>query len=107
MTSESREEATLDFNQLKSCLSSLKDSIKVEQQKAQRDIFRSFMGEVLRLDDSDEGFIDLENQYIQQLNLLSLTNLVSKIRNSINYMKKLLLLLMRKRDLNYAYRLTK
>lgn len=71
MTSEEREEATLDFNQLKSCLSSLKDSIKVEQQKAQREIFRSFMGEVLRLDSNDEGFIDLENQYIEQLNHLS------------------------------------
>ena len=63
--------ARFDFQQLSSSLSTLRNSIREEQQKAQRDIFRTFMVEVLRLEVNDEAFINLEESYIGQLDQLT------------------------------------
>ncbi len=65
------DEATLDLNQFLSCVNTLKDSIRDEQQKAQREIFRSFMGEVLKIDSDDEVFAEMESSYIKELNALA------------------------------------
>ena len=65
------DEATLDLNQFLSCVNALKDSIRDEQQKAQREIFRSFMGEVLKIDSADEVFAEMESNYIEELNALA------------------------------------
>ena len=65
------DEATLDLNQFLSCVNTLKDSIRDEQQKAQREIFRSFMGEVLKIDSSDDVFAEMESNYIEELNALA------------------------------------
>ena len=64
-------EARFDLQQLTSSLSTLRNSIRDEQQKAQRDIFRTFMVEVLRLKVTDEAFINLEESYISQLDQLT------------------------------------
>ena len=47
------DEATIDFKQFSSCVNTLKESIRYEQQKAQREIFRSFMSEVLKMDSEE------------------------------------------------------
>jgi hypothetical protein len=64
-------EARFDMSQLQSSLLLLKGCIRDEQQKAQREVFKSFMAEVLRLDAHDEAFIELEESYIVQLELLA------------------------------------
>ena len=65
------EEARFNAEQLKSSLGKLKEKIKEEQQKAQRDVFRNFLVDVLKMDLDDEGAKSLEEQYIESLNLLS------------------------------------
>ena len=65
------EEARFNADQLRSSLGKLREKIKEEQQKAQRDIFRNFLVDVLKMDLDDEGAKQLETQYIESLNLLS------------------------------------
>ena len=71
MADDNNSEARFDFQQLSSSLSTLRNSIRAEQQKAQREIFRTFMVEVLRLEVNDEAFINLEESYIGQLDQLT------------------------------------
>ena len=65
------DEATIDFKQFSSCVNTLKESIRYEQQKAQREIFRSFMSEVLKMDSEEKEFAHMEAQYIEELNRLA------------------------------------
>tara|TARA_B100001778_G_scaffold278058_1_gene241877 strand:- start:2501 stop:3022 length:522 start_codon:yes stop_codon:yes gene_type:complete len=64
-------QARFNIEQLRFSLGKLKDTIKEEQQKAQREIFRNFLVDVLKMDLNDEGAKHLEEQYIQSLDVLS------------------------------------
>ena len=66
-----KEPATFDFESLQNSLRILKKSIRDEQRKAQRELFRSFMSEVLKLNPEDEAFINLEEEYVRELDALS------------------------------------
>jgi hypothetical protein len=65
------DEARFNADQLRSSLGKLKEKIKEEQQKAQRDVFRNFLVDVLKMDLDDEGAKHLEEQYVESLNVLS------------------------------------
>ena len=64
-------EARFNVDQLRFSLGKLKDTIKEEQQKAQREVFRNFLVDVLKMDLEDEGAKILENQYMDSLDKLS------------------------------------
>ena len=68
---DEQKEAQFDFESLRNSLVSLQDSIRQEQRKAQRELFRSFMSEVLKIDFNDEAFIELEESYVKELDALA------------------------------------